>query len=153
MDIQAEKHHTIGEAADIMGIAISTLRMYEREGLVLPYRRSSKHRRYSWSDIERIRCIRRMIRDEKISIAGIRRILSLIPCWRVKGCPPEVREACPAFDRHDGPCWTMSQKPWECRNSDCRACSVYTSITDCQTLKRTIASIATSRTSAQMHIE
>ncbi len=131
--------YTIGEAADILGISIPTIRMYEREGLIIPNRKRSKHRRFSLADIERIRCIRHMINHEKVSIAGIRRLLSLIPCWTIKNCPPDERMKCEAFQRHDTPCWMASRKSWECRSAECRTCIVYTTIASCEALKRTIA--------------
>jgi MerR family transcriptional regulator, heat shock protein HspR len=132
--------YTIGEAADVLGVSVPTIRMYEREGLIIPYRKRSKHRRFSQVDIERIRCIREMINADKVSIAGIRRLLSLIPCWKIKNCPDEARTTCGAFVQHAAPCWTASGKSWECRSAECRVCSVYTDIANCQTLKQTIAS-------------
>lgn len=135
--------YTIGEAADLLGISIPTIRMYEREGLIIPYRMRSKHRRFSSADLERIRCIRSMINDEKVSIAGIRRMLSLIPCWKIKNCPPDVRESCAAFIQHEKPCWMISGKSWECRSAECRVCSVYTETSSCNSLKRMIASATT----------
>lgn len=131
--------YTIGEAADILGISIPTIRMYEREGLIIPFRKRSKHRRFLHTDIERIRCLRTMINEEKVSIAGIRRLLALIPCWSIKNCPEEVRTNCPAFQQHDKPCWMASEKSWDIRSNECRECSVYTEIASCKTLKNTIA--------------
>ncbi|MER3523175.1 MAG: MerR family transcriptional regulator [Ignavibacteria bacterium] len=131
--------YTIGEAADILGIAIPTIRMYEREGSIIPYRKRSKHRRFSQSDIERIRCIRGMINQEKVSIAGIKRLLSLIPCWTIKNCPPDERARCGAFHQHDVPCWMASHKSWDCRSAICRECTVYTRVAHCETLESTIA--------------
>ncbi|HCV42207.1 MAG TPA: MerR family transcriptional regulator [Bacteroidetes bacterium] len=133
-------YHTIGEAADILGVSVPTIRMYEREGLIIPYRKDSGHRRFSGSDIERIRCLREMINEKKVSLAGIRHVLSLIPCWKIKNCPPDQRDACPAFTSTDKPCWMLSGKSWECRSADCRLCPVYTDIANCATLKQTIAS-------------
>jgi MerR family transcriptional regulator/heat shock protein HspR len=135
--------YTIGEAADILGISIPTIRMYEREGLIIPHRRQSKHRRFSQSDLDRIRCVRLMINDEKVSIAGIRKMLSLIPCWTIKNCPPDVRKNCAAFTQHDKPCWMVSGKSWECRSAECRECLVYTEVASCQSLKQTIAAATT----------
>lgn len=131
--------YTIGEAADVLGISIPTIRMYEREGLLIPHRRHSRHRRFTESDIERIKCIRKMVNEEKVSLAGIRHLLSLIPCWTIKGCPTDVRDDCAAFRQHDFPCWMVSGKSWDCRSSECRECPIYTEVASCETLKRTIA--------------
>ena len=139
----AETVYTIGEAADLLGVSVPTIRLYEREGIFISRRRDSRHRRYTLADIERLRCIRNMIRNEKVSIAGIRRLLAMIPCWKIKGCPDDVRDACPAFAEHTSPCWTIAERPWECRDADCRSCAVYARVADCQTLKRTIAGFTT----------
>jgi len=131
--------YSIGEAADILGVSIPTIRMYEREGLILPNRKRSKHRRFSNGDLERIRCIRVMINTEKVSIAGIRRLLALIPCWSIRHCPPEAHATCEGFQRDNAPCWMASNKSWKCKDAECRLCPVYTDIADCQALKKTIA--------------
>lgn len=138
--IPTDTLYNIGEAADILGVSIQTLRLYERMGLVLPYRRNSKHRRFSSRDIERIKCIRSMITENKVSIAGIGRLLSLIPCWSIKNCPADARINCEAFKQHEKPCWIVAGRSWECRNAECRECPVYTDVADCQKLKQTIAS-------------
>jgi len=78
-----QRLYTIGEASDLLGVSISTIRMYERKGLIIPLRKASRHRIFSESDLERIRSIRRMIDTEKVSIAGIRRVMSLVPCWKM----------------------------------------------------------------------
>ncbi len=134
-----QTYYTIGEASDVLGVSIQTIRLYERKGLIIPMRKQSKHRRFSEFDIERIRCIRTMINKEKVSIAGISRLLSLIPCWAIKKCPSVEREKCEAFQQHDKPCWVVSGKTWECRSLDCRECSVYREASNCQTLKQSIA--------------
>jgi len=130
---------TIGAAADLIGVSVQTLRYYEQEGLIIPFHRGSKHRRYSTNDIERIRCMRVMINQEKVSIEGVKRLLSLIPCWNIKGCSLESRNSCDAFKMHSTPCWMVSNKSKECKNAECRICPVYTEITDCHTLKRVVS--------------
>ena len=132
-------YYTIGEAADILEVSIPTIRMYEREGLIIPYRKNSRHRRFASFDIERIRCMRKMINQEKVSIAGIRRLLALVPCWKIKNCPEDARNSCSAYNQVDAACWMASNKAWNCRSADCRQCTVYTTVGDCQTLKSTIA--------------
>jgi len=137
--IPSKHTYSIGEAADILCISIPTLRLYEREGLIIPFRRRSRHRRYTTLDLERVRCVRDMINKHKVSVAGMQHLLSLIPCWKIKNCPENVRLSCPAFQQHATPCWMVSNKPWECRNQECRVCSVYADFSNCQSLKQIIA--------------
>ena len=68
----------ISTAAKLLNISVHTLRMYEREGLLLPYKKTSKQRLYSKSDIERVECIRKTINEDKISINGIKTIFSFL---------------------------------------------------------------------------
>jgi MerR family transcriptional regulator, heat shock protein HspR len=135
--------YAIGQVADLLGVSVPTLRLYEREGLVLPLRRDSGHRLYSDADIQRLHCIRRSITQEKIGIAGMRRVLSLIPCWALKGCSAASRAACPASRSHDTPCWSLANRPAECTDADCRSCAVYTMAADCSALKTLLMTLTT----------
>ena len=127
--------YSIGTAARMLSISVHTLRMYEREGLILPFRKKSGHRLYSQRDIERLICIRRAITEEKVSIEGIRRMLSLIPCWAIVGCSERDRESCTAFNGSAAPCWILKEKGEFCAERDCRICEVYTSHGDCHSIK------------------
>lgn len=133
-----EQLSPIGEVAKLLGVSVATLRLYERDGLIIPLRKESGHRLFSASDIRRLRCIRATINDLKISIEGMKRMLALIPCWSVLQCPEDLRETCPAFTATDSPCWMVNDKVWECRTADCRQCVVYQE-SDCSTLKQTIS--------------
>ena len=45
---------SIGQAAEVIGVSISTLRRWEQEGSFMPcYRTKGNHRRYSFERIER----------------------------------------------------------------------------------------------------
>jgi len=136
-----DTQYSIGEAADLLGVSIPTLRLYEREGLILPLRKTSRHRLYSRTDLERIRCLRETINLKKVSIAGIKRLLALIPCWKIHNCSAGEREACPAFLDTETPCWSVPQKPGACGTADCRSCPVYFEVADCSTIKRTIVNL------------
>ena len=39
--------YTISSAATLLGISVHTLRMYEREGLIIPFKKESGQRLYS----------------------------------------------------------------------------------------------------------
>lgn len=130
----------ISTAAKILNISVHTLRLYEREGLILPYRKETGHRLYSNADIERLRCIRESINNKKISIEGIKTIYSLIPCWSIKNCSEEERNSCQAFVSHSNPCWSFNHKDNLC-SSGCRECVVYKSFSDCKTIKDNIVKL------------
>src|SRR3989339_600291 len=88
---QDEPIFPIRAAAQLLKISVHTLRMYEREGLIIPFKKESSHRLYSQTDLKRIECIRRAINEMKISINGIKTMYSLIPCWEIMGCSGENR--------------------------------------------------------------
>ncbi|NPA95107.1 MAG: MerR family transcriptional regulator [Thermodesulfobacteria bacterium] len=84
---------SIGTAAAMLEIHPRTLRIYEEEGLVKPFRKAGR-RYYSLNDIQWIKCIRYMIHDQGISIAGIKRLLEYAPCWNIVECPADKRKSC-----------------------------------------------------------
>jgi MerR family transcriptional regulator/heat shock protein HspR len=127
--------HTIGSVARILGVSVQTLRMYERRGLILAQKSAGNQRLYSQSDIERLKCIRMSISKHKISIEGIRRIQSMIPCWENVQCPMEQRVECPAFAESDAGCWTYKHKSNVCAGRDCLHCNVYLLAGDCEQIK------------------
>lgn len=143
--------YSIGEAADILCISIPTIRMYEREGLIIPSRKGSKHRRFSHNDMERIRGLRSMINIERVSIAEISRMLSLIPCWKIKNCPDDARSQCAAFVLHEKPCWMLSGKSWRDRSERCKQCIVYTNFASCQALEHSIKTNAKRKQIKPLH--
>lgn len=129
----------ISSAAKILGVSVHTLRMYEREGLILPHRKDSGHRLYTDSDIERLKCIRESINERKISIEGIKTIYSLIPCWNIKGCSEKDRSKCKAFTNHSNPCWSFKKNIHS--DEGCRVCNVYKNFSNCKSIKEKIAKL------------
>ncbi len=133
-----EPIYPIRTAAKLLNISVHTLRMYEKEKLIFPFKKSSSHRLYSESDIERIRCIRSAINDDKISINGIKTIYSMMPCWEVLHCSKEDRSRCSAYLTHNGPCWAVKGENTLCADKDCRKCSVYQDYGECGSIKNFI---------------
>lgn len=132
---------SISAAAQLLKVSVHTLRMYEREGLYIPYKKESNHRLYSKADIERIQCIRNAINEAKISINGIKTIYSLIPCWDIINCSEEDRKNCDSFTGAHKPCWTYDHNN-VCKEKVCRNCEVYKNYTMCGTIKELIKSIS-----------
>ncbi|MEG8946073.1 MerR family transcriptional regulator [Rosettibacter firmus] len=132
----------ISTAAKLLNISIHTLRMYEREGLIIPYKKESNQRLYSKSDIERLECIRKAINEFKISINGIKALYSLIPCWEIVKCSQKDRKNCKAYNNHSEPCWNYEHRKNICEKRDCRNCDVYKKYNQCGEIKELIKSIS-----------
>ena len=104
-----EKIHKIGQVAEMLGISVPTLRMYEREGILIPVKSSGGTRYFNDEDIVWIRCIRRMINELGLNIEGIRRLLAMIPCWDLTQCDNHRSGACRADATR--PCWMNRMPP------------------------------------------
>ena len=65
----------IGEAARLVGVSPSALRLWERQGLVSPGRTTGRYRLYTDADLERLAQVRRMRQVERVNAPGIRRVL------------------------------------------------------------------------------
>ena len=63
-------------AAELAGMSVQALRLYERKGLLEPARTGGGARRYSDADIARLRRIGDLI-AEGINLTGIARVLGL----------------------------------------------------------------------------
>jgi len=71
-----EPVYVISIAALIVGVHQQTLRMYERQGLLQPWRKANR-RLYSRRDIERVRQIQRLVSDLGVNLAGAEVILRM----------------------------------------------------------------------------
>ena len=76
MTERSDAVYIISVAAEIVGMHPQTLRVYERKGLVEPYRTPGGTRRYSDADLERLRLIQELS-NAGVNIEGIKRILQL----------------------------------------------------------------------------
>lgn len=137
--MENEPIYPIGVVSRLLGVSVHTLRMYEREGLILTNRGvNQKNRLYSKADIERIQCILEAIRKKQFTIASIKTMLSMVPCWKIINCPEKERIACPAYNSIGVPCWTIEHKTNICAKMDCKTCYVYTNFTNCSDIKEFI---------------
>jgi MerR family transcriptional regulator/heat shock protein HspR len=68
--------YIISVAAELAGVHPQTLRIYERKGLIEPYRTPGGTRRYSDEDLERLGLIQELT-SAGVNLEGVRRILRL----------------------------------------------------------------------------
>ncbi len=66
----------ISVAAELAGMHPQTLRIYERKGLVDPFRTPGGTRRYSQDDIERLQLIADLT-SQGLNLEGVKRVLAL----------------------------------------------------------------------------
>jgi MerR family transcriptional regulator/heat shock protein HspR len=73
---QQDAVYIISVAAELAGVHPQTLRIYERRGLIEPYRTPGGTRRYSDADLERLGLIQELTADG-VNIEGVKRILEM----------------------------------------------------------------------------
>lgn len=130
--------YSIGVIAELLNISVQLLRLYETEGLIIPFKKDSKHRLYSQNDFIRLQCIRDSITNKKFSISSIKTLYSMIPCWAIKKCSEAEQKVCPAYQNSMEPCWTIKHEDNICSNEDCRVCDVYKKHNRCEHIKESI---------------
>ena len=116
---------TMGTAAKMLDISVSNLRKYEQEGLMLYHRTETGRRMLCREDIDRVRIIQHLNKNKGINFEGIRRLLSLLPCWELRPCTEKDRERCPFIKNSAKPCWTLPDTKCRDKGEDCKECVVY----------------------------
>ena len=69
--------YMISAVAEMYNIHPQTLRLYEREGLLLPSRSDGNTRLYGKGDLEQLELILKLTRDLGVNLAGIEIILNM----------------------------------------------------------------------------
>lgn len=77
--------YPIGIVSELLDVHPETIRVWERYGVIHPYRRNGK-RFYSDNDLKRLRFIQKLI-EEGLNIPAISYFLQLYPCWHQEECP------------------------------------------------------------------
>ncbi|UCD72321.1 MAG: MerR family transcriptional regulator [Syntrophobacterales bacterium] len=121
----SEPIYTIGIAAKKLGISVPALRVYEKEGLIVPLRTSTNRRLYSLNDLRIIETIRNLIQRDGLNFVGLRRMLSFLPCWKIKRCNPASFDKCEVPRIADRPCWSSGKSASRQCEDDCQSCPVY----------------------------
>lgn len=134
-----EELFTPRDVSHMLNLSVESLRLYEREGLLVPYKLSSGHRRYTQGDVDWIACIQKQIHENKLNFAGIRYLLSMLPCYEMKPCCLEDKESCPAGSKSCRPCWDFENTPCRERGENCRTCVVYQQILNVDNLKNILS--------------
>jgi MerR family transcriptional regulator/heat shock protein HspR len=73
---RGEAVFVISVAAELTGVHPQTLRIYERRGLLEPYRTPGGTRRYSRADLERLELIQALT-EAGLNLEGVKRVMKL----------------------------------------------------------------------------
>ncbi|WP_028950551.1 heat shock protein transcriptional repressor HspR [Sulfurihydrogenibium subterraneum] len=76
-DRRKEPLYMIGTVAKMYNIHPQTLRLYEKEGLIVPSRTKGKTRMYSEEDLDRLEFILFLTREMGVNLAGVDAILRM----------------------------------------------------------------------------
>ena len=129
----------IGDVARHFRVSVDLLRLYEREGLLIPLRSPRNTRYYTIQDYPWIRTILRLVREARLNFASVRRLLSLVRCHQSKGCAQTSRQSCPFIHDTTNPCWANRRPTWKCGENECYFCPVYRSAPSCENLLALLA--------------
>lgn len=72
----SEGTFTVGQAAQMVAVSPSTIRLWERQGLIRPERRRSGHRRYTRDDINHLRRVREAREARRVAFDAMQEELS-----------------------------------------------------------------------------
>jgi MerR family transcriptional regulator/heat shock protein HspR len=129
---ETPKRIKIGEVARHFDVSVDLLRLYEREGLLIPIKSPKGTRYFTELDYPWIATVLRLVREERLNFAGIRHLLALLPCWEIRSCGESRRHECNTAAGSAAPCWTLQAC---CHLEDCYSCEVYRSACQCKNLK------------------
>lgn len=112
----------IGAVADLLGVCVRMVRIYEERGLVEPVRRNNQ-RLYSFNDVCWLARLRELVNEDGYGLEDIARLISLPACWQLKNCPEEFRAACPVARSPGKRCWEVTKG--QGRFCECSTCQIY----------------------------
>ena len=75
MDREIEKTFRIGYIAKKLDVSVETIRTYERQGFLVPFKTETGQRLFTDRDVEWAQCIRKLIKRDGLNFEGIRRLL------------------------------------------------------------------------------
>ena len=125
----------IGTVAKHFAISVDLLRLYEREGLLIPIKSPRGTRYFTELDYAWIGTVLRLVREVRLNVAGIRRLLALLPCWQLRKCEFQKKAECPMIQDSSRPCWVNRLCCLGQKAQDCYFCVVYRSAPSCENLK------------------
>lgn len=112
--------YSITVAAELSNATPRMLREYEKAGLIKPARVNTQ-RRFSNNDIQFIKNIRFYLEEAGMTIAGLKILYKMAPCWEVKQCGATD---CAAYGEYTKKCWELAELANPDKSLSCAGCPV-----------------------------
>ena len=96
--------YAIGQVAALLGEHPETLRIWERNDLIRPDR-NGYQRKYTQTDLLRLRFIQRLMQEKGLNIAGTRLVVGLYTCWYKRQCTGGAKSGGHDAINLNKPCW------------------------------------------------
>jgi hypothetical protein len=114
----------INEVSRLVNLSQKRIREYEKEGFIKPLReKNTNNRLYSSFDVSQINQVNSLIHDRGFTLACLRNLMVLAPCWNVFDC--QDKEECPAFQLPWRPCYEVREYRDTLCNGPCPRCAIY----------------------------
>lgn len=116
--------HLINEVSRRVDLSQKRIREYEKEGFIKPLREAKTNNRlYSDFDIAQIRRITALIHERGFTLACLRNLLLMAPCWNIFGCAQ--KELCPAYHNPHTPCYEVRRTDQTLCQGPCPRCAIF----------------------------
>ncbi len=130
--------YTIGTVARFIGEHPETLRVWEKNDLIKPDRRSYQ-RKYTNNDLKRLKFIKYLLDEKGLNLAGAKHIISMYSCWYNKDCKGGaqkdsrvmINESKLCWKTEDTYCLVISDK-----SEICNSCNIFKICIDCNECSR-----------------
>ncbi len=122
--LHEDKLYLINDVSRLVNLSQKRIREYEKEGFVKPIRENSTNNRlYSEFEISQIQRINALIHDRGFTLACLKNLLVLAPCWNIFDC--QVKEQCSAYLLPWRPCYEVREYRETSCNGPCERCAVF----------------------------
>jgi len=118
------KLYLINEVSRRVNLSQKRIREYEREGFIKPRRdKRTNNRLYTDFEIAQIKRIYQLIHEEGFTLACLKKLLVLAPCWNIFDC--QNRAECPAYKKQHTPCYETRKNEMIPSLNSCEQCAIY----------------------------
>ncbi|MCF8034320.1 MAG: MerR family transcriptional regulator [Desulfarculaceae bacterium] len=116
--------YLINEVSRKVDLSQKRIREYEKEGFIRPEREANTNNRlYSDFEVSQIQRINFLIHERGFTLACLRNLMVLAPCWNIFACVDKT--SCAAYEEPHKPCWRTRQRRETLCPGPCQRCAVF----------------------------